>query len=119
MKLLAGAPHEKACAGRSLRSYCGVFSSALPEQLVGWENLNPAAATPASYSQSQRALVLQPRTTRQHVGTAMAVNLLVVSACQDEILPWQLRLWCQKAELLLLLLFLFFKLSQSNKRRRM
>lgn len=53
MKLLADVSRtERERAGHPHRSPCRVFSRALPEQLMGWENPNPPAATPASSGQN-------------------------------------------------------------------
>lgn len=52
--------NERACAGHPHRSYGRVSSSALPEQLTGWENLNPPAATPAAYGQTQGRCFYSP-----------------------------------------------------------
>lgn len=44
----------------------------------------------------------------------MAVNILVVSACKDEIPPGSMGRVYQKAKMITLFFF-FFKISQSNK----
>lgn len=48
MKLLADVSHNER------DSYGRVFSSALLEQLMGWENPNPPSVTPTSYGQNQQ-----------------------------------------------------------------
>lgn len=108
MEFFAGVSslNESACAGHPHCSCCSVFSSDLQEQLTGWENLNSPTCNTSQTKQHCFYSSAQPT-----AHTVMNVNLLVVSACKDEILL-AARAVHDKGQRLL---FFLVKISQSNR----